>query len=75
VQMDYERSIRLSRWLDVNITHSAKYQAPMTLAQVILNMPRATAQLHSHMLSVPAIAQFAYALTCHSKTDSLTLVE
>jgi len=41
-------------------THSAKYHAAITLAVVILIIPRDTPQLHNHTTTVPAIAQFAH---------------
>jgi len=40
-------------------TYSAKYHAPITLAQVILKMPRATPHDHSQIAMAPIIAQFA----------------
>ena len=38
----------------------------MTLEQVIRNIPRATAQLHNHTATLPAIAQSAQVYRCHS---------
>jgi len=46
--------------------YSAKYQAPITLAQDILSTPLATIQLQNQTHPATKIAQFAQALTCHS---------
>lgn len=53
------------------VTYSAKYQAPMTPAAVVLNTPLATPQLQSHTTNVPTIAQFVQPLTCHSKVEPI----
>ena len=50
-------------------TNSAKYHAPMTPAHVIRSSPLATPHVHSHIITVPAMAQFAQLLTCHSNPD------
>ena len=48
------------------MTHSAKYHAPITPAHVTREIPLATAQDHNQTARVAAIAQLAQPRTCHS---------
>ncbi len=66
------KAVRISIWGVSNkrkTAHPAKYHNPIILEQVILSIPRATAQLHNHTITLPAMAQFARAYRCHSNNE------
>lgn len=73
VCVGYDKAISSDKEAKRNHAHSAKYQAPITPAHVVLNTPRATPQLHSQTPTVPTIAQFAQARTCHSRTEGSSI--
>lgn len=67
---DYPHDLQSMRYSNHKInTHSAKYQAPITLAVVDLKIPLPTPQLHSQTATVPTIAQLAQPCTCHSTLE------